>query len=101
MDLKDRKFLIWLANRLVFKHGYGKEEAVIRKLVSLSSQNPINISSEDLDKIISKYYAGFFLEKTEDCNIGYNEDERNHIRTYVKSLIVDIINKNIPSQVIK
>lgn len=100
MDSQDKQFLVWLANRLVFKHGYDKNDSIIRKILSLGSKGFI-INDKDLDKIISKHYTGFFLEKAEDYNIGYTEHERNEIRNHVKALMVDIFNKNIPSQILK
>lgn len=98
MDSKDKEFLIWLSNRLIFKHGYIEQDSIIKKLLDLGTRsNEIIINNNDLDLIISKYYVDFFLEKSEDANIGYTDKERNQIRQYIKSLVSDIVNNNIPS----
>lgn len=98
MDSKDKEFLIWLSNRLIFKHGYNEQDDIVRKLLSLGTQSSeIKINNNDMDLIISKYYVDFFLEKSEDAQIGYTEHERENIRKYAKSLVSDIINHNIPS----
>lgn len=101
MDPQDKQFLLWLANRLVFKHGYDKNDSIIKKILALGSQKAFVINDIDLDKIISKYYAGFFLDKSEDYNLGYTDKERNDIRNHVKSLVVDIVERNIPSNILK
>lgn len=100
MDDTDNDFLQWLANRLIYKHGYDKDDPIVSKLLSFDSDR-FSISDSDLDHILSKYYTGFFLEKTDDCNIGYTDKERDDIRNYVRSLMADIVNKNIPSQILK
>lgn len=100
MDQKDKEFLKWLANRLVFKHGYSQNDPILERLNEVSSSN-FKIDEDDLDKIISKYYTGFFLDKTEDYDIGYTDKERESIRTSVKLLVSDILNKNVPSQIIR
>lgn len=101
MDQKSKEFLSWLANRLVFKHGYSSDDPVVAKLNSLSSsKDDIDLNQDDLDKILSKYYVGFFLDKTDDMNLGYSEKERNDIRSNMKLLVIDIINKNIPEKAI-
>lgn len=98
MHSKDKEFLVWLSNRLIFKHGYLEQDNIIKKLLELGTQsNEIRINNNDLDLIISKYYVDFFLEKSEDTKIGYTEHERNSIRQYVKCLVFDIINNNTPS----
>lgn len=97
MDSKDKEFLVWLSNRLVFKHGYNKQDNIVKKLISLGIQSSeIKINNKDIDLIISKYYVDFFLEKSEDTQIGYTEHERENIRKYARSLASDIINNNIP-----
>lgn len=101
MNLEDKKFLVWLSNRMIFKHGYSKDDLIIKKLIGLASEQIINVTDTDLDLIISKYYTDFLLDKTEDMDIGYTNTERNNIRVYVKSLVDDIVNKNVPKNTIK
>lgn len=94
-------FLGWLINRLIFKHQYADNDQVIINLKATINKlkNPsIEISEEDLDKIITKYYADFFLEKDSFTNLGYSETERIKIRSDIKNLIVDVVTKNIPKE---
>lgn len=86
---------------MVFKHGYSKDDPIVRKLILLASKNNIDIKDQDLDLIIGKYYVDFFLDKTEEMNIGYTDSERNNIRTYVRSLVYDVTNKNFSKNIIK
>lgn len=98
MDSEDQEFLIWLSNRLIYKHGYIEQDEIVKKLLDLGTKtNELIINDKNLDLIISKYYVDFFLEKSEDAKIGYTDNERNEIRQYVKSLVSDIVNNNIPS----
>lgn len=100
--MNNKNFLHWLANRLVFKHGYSKKDRIVVQLNQLGlNNNSIDLKDDELDKILSKYYAGFFLEKTDDFNIGYSDKEREEIRSYVKALVTDVINRNIPKTILK
>ena len=94
------RFLNWLINRLVYKHQYTTNDIIITELYNLikTIQSPpiISIKDADLDKIISKYYVDFNLEKSEDMNIGYSEEERKQLRLSIKMLIDDVIHKNVP-----
>lgn len=102
MDTQDKDFLVWLSNRLVYKHGYKEDDAVVSKLIQLSESDCISsISDEELDLIISKYYADFFLDKADDIGFGYTDIEREDIRKKIRSLVYDINNKNIPLNTIK
>lgn len=101
MDQTNKEFLRWLANRLIFKHGYSQNDPIIIQLNELIAKNFMDLQDDELDKILSKYYIGFFLEKTEDIKIGYSNEERDEIRSYAKSLIFDVINKNIPETILQ
>jgi hypothetical protein len=105
MDRQDNSiFLYWLMNRLRYKHNYSVNDPVIVELStimkSMQNQELIDIQDSDLDKIISKYYIDFFLDKTEDFNVGYSENERSVFRTNIRSIVSDIINKDIPKNYI-
>jgi hypothetical protein len=102
MENKDRDFLLWLSNRLIYKHGYPSDDMVVSKLIEISSSDcELNIDDSELDMIISKYYIDFFLDKTNDGNMGFTEDERQTLRKQIRCLVVDVNNKNIPMDVIK
>lgn len=85
-------------------HKYSANDPVIIELSNMiSSINDykfLNIGDNDLDKIISKYYIDFLLDKTDDLKIGYSHDERLEFRNNIKSIITDIVNKNIPTNYI-
>ena len=85
-------------------HKYSANDPVIIELSNMiSSINDykfLNIGDNDLDKIISKYYIDFLLDKTDDLKIGYSQDERLEFRNNIKSIIADIVNKNIPTNYI-
>lgn len=99
MGIKDKQFLVWLSNRLVYKHGYQQNDNTILKLGEiLSSDSTLEITDSELDLILSKYYIDFFLEKAEDINIGYTPQEREELRKLIRSLVTDIINRNIPTE---
>ena len=95
------EFIGWLINRLQFKHNCDPEDVIIQQLRSIIEtlkQKPIHISisDNDLDKILSKYYADFTLDKCEDMQLGFTEEERTNFRNNIKSIVRDIVNKNIP-----
>lgn len=105
MDRQDSiLFLTWLSQRLRYKHNYRADSAVIVNLNDLKdfirADRTLDISDKDLDIIISKYYIDFLLDKTEDFRIGYSQDEREEFRNNIKSIIFDVINKNIPTHYI-
>lgn len=85
-------------------HKYSANDPVIIELSNMiSSINDykfLDIGDNDLDKIISKYYIDFLLDKTDDLKIGYSQDERLEFRNNIKSIIADIVNKNIPTNYI-
>lgn len=97
-------FLCWLKQRLVYCHKYDNNSLILLKLKSiidtLSKQKTLSISNNDLDKIISKYYVDFYLEKNNDndpLKIGYNNQERRKLREIIRCLVTDVINLNIPN----
>jgi hypothetical protein len=94
-------FIKWLINRLLYKHNYRESDVIILSLNEiLKYLQPktylIDLEENDLDKIISKYYADFNLDATDDINIGYTPQQRENLRNQIKHLVSDIVNKNIP-----
>jgi hypothetical protein len=96
-------FLSWLEQRLIYKHGYDKNDNIIvsiSKLIYFLQPTPylVDISQSDLDKIISKYYADFTLDGSDDINFGYTESQRERLRDDIRHLVNDVVNKNIPKE---
>lgn len=93
---KDIKLLRWFFNRLVYKHRLSVDDSAYKEahrvILKLDPKNAtkIEISDSDLDKIITKYYVDFQLEKCE--RLGYTEAERQQLRQTVLSLTEDIYN---------
>jgi hypothetical protein len=93
-------FLKWLHNRLICLYGVSHNDKIISDLESIidTVSHPIELAISDvyLDKIISKYYVDFNMDKSETW--GFTEDERQKLRKQLVSLSTDIINKNVPKQ---
>ena len=70
----------------------------LNEIIEILKPRPIyvQISDADLDKIISKYYIDFMLEKSNEMNIGFTNEERIKFRDNIKRILKDIVNKNIP-----
>lgn len=65
------------------------------KLVLKKIKNPnIAISDYDLNKILSKYFIDFNLEKTE--HIGFNDKDREQLRNSIRLIVNDILTNKIP-----
>lgn len=101
MTTKDKSFLLWLSNRLVHKHGYAINSDIVEKINDMVMRDTFSIKEHDLDLIISKYYPDFLLDKTNNINIGYSNDERKSLRLIVRSLVKDIIEENLPQNIIR
>lgn len=99
MQAEHVKFLEWLINRLIYKHLYSQEDIVINHLrdiqADLSKDYQCEIDSGSLDSILSKYYVDFNLNKSEDFNVGFTTAEREHLRTTIRQIINDVVNKQI------
>lgn len=100
---KDIAFLKWLYNRLIYRYRLAEADQVslyLRKIIEqILRPIEINISDDDLDKVLSKYYVDFYLNKESDnnnYNIGFTDEERQNLRTVTRNLMTDIINLNIP-----
>ena len=100
MQVEKIQFIGWLVNRLIHKHQYSSDCAIIKVLHNIQSgftkAYVLDIEEKELDKIISKYYVDFNLETSPDINMGYTEKQRYDLRNHIKNLVSDIVNKNIP-----
>lgn len=95
------EFIEWLINRMQFKYNCTSNDVIISKLLDIietlkPQEFKIDLTDTDLDKILSKYYADFMLDKCDDMNIGFSNEERTMFRNNIKNIVMDIINKNIP-----
>ncbi|MFM7795446.1 MAG: hypothetical protein ACKO7N_01640 [Candidatus Nitrosotenuis sp.] len=86
-------FIGWLVNRLLYKHLYSQDDAIISKLKELTQEQECDIDDVSLDMIISRYYVDFNLDKSEDFSVGFSDIERQKLRTTIRSIINDAINK--------
>lgn len=88
-------FIGWLINRLIYKHHYANNDTVIVSLKdiqrSIGLHKDIDITDDDLNKIIVKYYADFNIDKCDDLNIGFTENERILLRKSIRNITNDIL----------
>jgi len=102
LEIKEINFLSWLMQRLINKYGLSNNHYIINSLNKIINKNTkkyfVDIDKQDLDLILSKYYADFFLENCEDLNIGYSEKDRENLRVQILSMVSDIVNNNIPRE---
>lgn len=99
----DKKFLHWLCLRLQHFHNYRADNDIIKRLDKIVSYQAFNmdLSDEDIDKIIGQYFVDFNLIKDDTCDIGYSDGQRNTIRGYIKSIVCDIYHKRVPKDILK
>lgn len=90
----------WLINRLIHKYGHSPNDQIVelfqKLLISIRKPYTIDMDLKSFDKIISRYYPDFLLEKTPEMNVGFSEQERNTLRQTMFSIVCDVVNKNIP-----
>jgi hypothetical protein len=102
IGLGDIQFLIWLKSRLINIYGLDNEDIIVKNLEQiidkLNSPFELNIDDDSFDKILSQYYADFFLEKDYTVSFGFSEKEREKLRADIKNIICDVANKNIPKE---
>lgn len=94
--IEDRiNFIQWLINRLIYKHRYANDDYAIKCLLEikkiLSQPHQINITDESLNKIIVKYYTDFDLDKCDDLNMGFTENERSSLRQVLRNITNDVL----------
>jgi hypothetical protein len=95
ITIEEMLHLEWIFNRLLYKHKedptyVDKAKNILKKIKSPK----INITNNNLDKILSIYFIDFNLDK--ENNIGYTEEERQRLRLSIKSIIQDVLINNIP-----
>jgi hypothetical protein len=98
INLSDTNFIGWLISRLEYLHGYAKDDPIICRLNKI--KHSFKYSNNDLDKVISKYFIDFFLNKDTSTNIGYTDKERDDLRHAIKQIIEDIRSNNIPKEIL-
>jgi hypothetical protein len=102
LDNKELKFLEWISQRLINLYGLSKNDYIINTFDKIISKNKkqfnVDISKKDLDMILSKYYADFFLEDCDDLKIGYSDKDRESLRVQTINIVNDIVNNNIPKE---
>ena len=98
IEEQDDTFLKWFTNILIFRYGIDNTDSNFQKFYSLLNkmQGPIsiNITEKELDKIICKYYADFYLDKSD--SMGFSDEERIKLRQQILDLSYDVVNKNVP-----
>ncbi len=95
------EFIEWLINRMQFKYNCSRDDIIISQLLEIIEflkPKPfhLSLSDIDLDKILSRYYVDFMLDKCDDMQIGFSDEERITFRNNIKNIVTDIINNNIP-----
>jgi len=97
LDSQEVSYLGWILNRLNYK--FKDHSTVISKfkrILDKINTNEIVIDDYDLDKILPRYYADYNLQKEE--NLGFSEEDKKELKSFVKSLIKDVLNKNFPKE---
>jgi GTP-dependent phosphoenolpyruvate carboxykinase len=95
------RFLEWMIQRLKHKHNYAEDDKIIICLKEIINDikpklYTVQVTDEDLDKILVKYYSDFNIDKISYSNIGFTEEERENLRKIIRSLVFDIVNNRIP-----
>lgn len=97
INLKEILYLEWIFNRLEYRFKDDPKNIDTAKKIINKIKNPnLNIEDNNLDKIISKYYVDFYLDKQD--NIGFSKNERDELRLMIKNLVKDVIYQRIPEQ---
>jgi replicative superfamily II helicase len=95
-------FLNWLYNRLHYKYSYEKDDTVLVSILSIIQDlEPkvfyTDITDNELDKILSKYYIDFNLDKCDNSIIGFDDEDRKKLRNHIINIVNDVVNKRIPN----
>jgi len=95
LNLRDIMYLEWILNRLLYKFQDDKKYIdTAKKIINKIKSPKIFIADDNLNKILSKYFIDFNLEKTE--HIGYSEKDRQNLRNSIRSIVQDIIDNKFP-----
>lgn len=87
----------WISNRLLYKYKEKQESEIFTKIGLVKSyilsknNHKISLTKNQLDDILSKYYADFYLDGSDDLKIGYTEKQRDDIRSSVLCMAQDIL----------
>lgn len=96
LSIKDTLYIEWIFNRLLYRFKDKKEFIIKAKDILQKVKNPqIKITDENLNKILSKYFIDFNLEK--ENNIGYDDKDRKTLRENIKMIMRDILQNKIPT----
>lgn len=101
IDSSDIDFLYWLKQRLIYLHGYVMDHESVSRLnllITKLKNNTIQLSTLEIDKIISQYFVDFNLTKDETLNIGYTDKERDRLRNDIISIAIDFYKQNVPKE---
>jgi hypothetical protein len=69
--------LDWISNRLTYKYKESSDSEIFQKIETIKtyivsrSESKIQIDKQQLDQILSKYYADFYLDSSDYIQIGY------------------------------
>lgn len=67
-------------------------------LITKLKNSTIQLSTLEIDKIISQYFVDFNLTKDETLNIGYTDKERDRLRNDIMSIAIDFYKQNVPKE---
>jgi hypothetical protein len=88
-----KEFLVWLQSRLKLK--YNEDPDVLKRIQYIIDHKKIideRVSVNFINGICNRHYPGFDFEKTPDFSMGYGDEEKKRIYSFVSSIIVDTIN---------
>lgn len=95
INLKDILYLEWIFNRLLYRFKDNPKYIESAKVILNKIKKPdIAIDDDNLNKILSKYFIDFNLEKTE--HIGFNDKDREQLRNSIRLIVNDILTNKIP-----
>lgn len=97
IEMKPRpaEFLLWLLNRLKFKHK--EQENIVYHINDILNNYvlfPKKVPIQLIDSICKKHYPDFDMQKSPEMNMGYTDSERMQIR----NLVLDILSTAIESK---
>lgn len=98
------ELLDWISNRLLYKYRESEEAEIFQKIQTIKnyiidrSEISLDINKEQLDTILVKYYADFYLDSSDYVQIGYTEDQRNGIRNSVLSMAKEILDCSLNNE---
>jgi hypothetical protein len=62
----------------------------------LSNSIGRDLTDDEWDRIIEKYYADYNMDYSEDMGLGFDKNSRYKLRNNLKNLVQDVINHNVP-----